>query len=155
MYQMETYICWYLRVRDGAEDIDAEHDPGDDHQDVERQRQFGVFQALVVAGQQRDHRAQDDDVPQRRRGDAQLLAPQLHAAQPRHDVVGQPHVGGQQPAEQHAVDMQRAQPAVGEVRHRAEQFRPAELGRDGEGDDPDDEEVADGADQEPLRRRIA
>ena len=142
MYQSETYICVYLRVSDGAEDIDAEHDPGDDHQDVERQRQFGVFQALVVAAQQGDDGAEDDDVPQDGGGDAQLLAPQLHAAQPRHDVVGQPHVGGQQPAEEHAVDVQRAQPPIGEVGHRAEQFRPAELGCDGEGDDPDDEEVS-------------
>ena len=36
MYQMETYICWYLRVAMVHEDIDAEHHPGDHHQDVER-----------------------------------------------------------------------------------------------------------------------
>ena len=149
----DTYICWYLRVAMVREDIDAEHHPRNHHQHVQRQRQLGVLQALVVAAQQRDHCAQNDHVPQRRRRHSELFAPQLHAAQPRNNVVRQPHVRRQQPSEQHAVDMQRAQPAVGEVRNRAEQLRPDELRRDGERDDPDDEEVADRAEQKPLRRQ--
>ena len=43
------------------------------------------------------------------RGHAQLFAPQLDAAEAGHDVEGQPHIRGQQPAEEHAVDVQRAQ----------------------------------------------
>ena len=154
MYQSETYICWYLRVAMVAKMLTPNMIHATTTRTSSEQRQFGVLQALVPAGQQADHGAQDDDVPQGGGGHAQFLAPQLDAAQPRHDVVGQPHVGGQQPAEQHAVDVQRAQPSVRQIRHRAEQFRPDELGGDGDGDDADDEEVRDGADQEPLRRRI-
>jgi hypothetical protein len=82
------------------------------------------------------------------------LAPQFHAAQPRHDVIDQAHVSRQQPSEQHPVDVQRAQPAVAEHRDRAEQLRPDELRRDDQRDDPDDEEVRDRADEKPLRGRV-
>ena len=125
MYQRETYICLYLRVAMVAKMLTPNMTQAIDHQHVERQRQLGVFQALVVAAEQRDDGAEDDDVPQDGGGDAQLLAPQLDAAEPRNDVVSEPHVGRQQPAEEHSVDVQRAQPAVGEVGDVPEKLRPA------------------------------
>ena len=143
MYQMETYICWYLRVAMVPKMLMPNITQAITTRIVERHGQFGVFQALIAC------RASSVTTAPRMMtfhsiggGDAELLAPQLHAAEPRNDVVGQAHIGRQQPAEQHAVDVQRAQAAVGEVGDRAQQLRPDELGRDGQGDDADDEEVA-------------
>ena len=65
----------------------------------------------------------------------------LHSLTPQSrgtNVVAEPHVRRQQPAEEHAVDVQGPHPAVGEVRNRAQKLRPDEFGRDGQRNDADD-----------------
>ena len=154
MYQVETYICSYLRVAMVRKDVDAEHHPGNHHQDGDRRRQVGVFQALLIAQRQGHDRAEDDDVPEDGGRDAQLLAPQLDAAEARNDVVGKAHVRRQQPAKEHAVDVQRAHASVGEDTERAQKLRPDKFRRDDQGDDADDEEVTDRTQQKPLHRGV-
>ena len=78
-----------LAPRDGGEDVRSEHHPGKHYQNLQRARQFGIFQAVIVAAHERNHRAQNDHVPDHGSGDTQLLAKEFDAAQPRHNVTGQ------------------------------------------------------------------
>ena len=140
-----------LVLADGhrGEDIHPEHDPGDHHQDVEPQGQFCVLEALVEAQGESHHRAQDDADPQHQGGKTQPLAPQLHPAQPRYQVVDEAHVGGEEPAEEHPVGVHRAHAAVGEPRYGPEEGRVLELRSDHQGIDPGDHEEQTRRHQEP------
>ena len=105
-------------------------DDDEDH-DVDRQRELAGFEALVPAHGQRRQPGDQADVPDPHHRHAELFAPHAHAAQPRHQVVAEADEEGGEGAEDHAVDVNRAQPAEGQLQRRRQIIREIEHGRDG------------------------
>ncbi len=108
MYQIETYICWYLRVTT----VMTMFRPNITHAIVTRTSRTNGSSAYsrpcVHAARERHDGAEDDRDPEAQRRHPELLAPELDAAEARDQVEAEPHVGGEEPAEEHPVDVQRA-----------------------------------------------
>ena len=94
----------------GPEEIDCEHDPDEDHCEVDRPDEFGVFLAAGEAGGQRQCGGHDDELPTPKVDGREHVRGGTHLAQTLRRVVyaGKHHVADK--GENHRVGVQWPQP---------------------------------------------
>ena len=99
-----------------AEEVDREDHPQDRDHDVEHPGQLGVLLALGVAGDERERRGHDQQLPAPEVDRREGVAEEPRLQQPLHRVVGaaEDHVADER--EDHRVRVERPEPAEGEVR---------------------------------------
>ena len=105
----------FIALGHSPEEIDSEHDPDEDHGEVDGPNEFGVFLAAGKAGGQRQRGGNNDELPtpevNRRepvRGDAHLTKPLRRVVNP-----GKHHVADK--GENHRVGVQRPQPTKRQI----------------------------------------
>ena len=129
MYQSEMYICSSLRLIDGHDDVDAEDDPEDHHQESHRPFEFGVLLRAVHAESESDRRQGDDNVEEPELEPGEAGAPEPGPGQALGYVEEEGHEAADPPAEDAGVGVDRAEPAVGQVGGEV-QLREGQLERD-------------------------
>ena len=118
-------------LRYGHQELCGGDGADQEQRNLRKQRKLARLQAVVLAEHQRDEGRRGDEVPDPGERDVPLRPRHLHAAQARHQVVALADEQRGERAEDHAVDVYRAQPAeiglqmaaeiVGEVEHAGQQ----------------------------------
>ena len=134
------------------------HGQGQDRQEDDDDVDQGELPGLpapVEAGGEEDDGHGQVQVPDPEQPMAPALVPQSHAAEARHDVVAEANEERGERAPDHAVDVDRAEPAEGEPGLVAEEFRVRELsGQDDaqrrEEEEPEEAPGEPAPDQRPI-----
>ncbi len=144
----------HLPPRDGAEEVDREHNPDHRDQDVDRPDELGILLRFRQAQRQGDRGADDDQLPAPEVQARQRVVEHPGLQQPLHRVVDPREADIAAEGEDHRVGVQGPEPS--ECRPRQAEVRrpPGDLQGDPHPHEHADDGPGDGRDHEQLHDRI-